>query len=29
MNEDDYPKFPTFDADRTIALDDSMIKELN
>lgn len=28
MNEDDYPKFPTFDADRTIALDDSMIKEL-
>lgn len=28
MNEDDYPKFPTFDADRTIALDDGMIKEL-
>ena len=28
MNEDDYPKFPTFDADRTIVLDDGMIKEL-
>ena len=28
MNEDDYPKFPTFDADKSITIDDTMIKEL-
>ena len=28
MNEEDYPKFPTFDAEKSIAIEDTMIKEL-
>lgn len=28
MNEEDYPKFPTFDAEKSITIEDSMIKEL-
>ena len=28
MNEEDYPKFPTFNADKSIAIEDTMIKEL-
>ena len=29
MNEDDYPKFPEFNADKQIVLEDEKIKELN
>ena len=28
MNEDDYPKFPEFNADKQIVLEDEKIKEL-
>ena len=28
MNEEDYPKFPVFDAEKSIAIEDTMIKEL-
>ena len=28
MNEEDYPKFPTFDAEKSITIEDTMIKEL-
>lgn len=28
MNEEDYPKFPTFEGNQSITIDDSMIKEL-
>lgn len=28
MNEEDYPKFPTFDAEKSISIEDTMIKEL-
>ena len=28
MNEDDYPKFPEFNADKTISIEDEKIKEL-
>ncbi len=28
MNEEDYPKFPIFDGNQTITIDDTMIKEL-
>ena len=28
MNEEDYPKFPTFDANKSITLEDSIVKKL-
>lgn len=28
MNEEDYPKFPTFNAEKSITIEDTMIKEL-